>query len=160
MKPTTAPTSSGSPSYVLISGATNDSCPSGRDVPQEDCLAAANELTQDWTTISNRDDLLINDWSGLPCKYSLSICDCISDQREHFSPTPRAHAGGCFIYNNAMIDYDGNCGNAGPHSNTQLVCLEVRFVRAWDFSLFFKASTRVPNVCSTNFPSRNLDQHQ
>lgn len=57
-------------------------CPSGREVPQGDCLAAANVVTEGWTNIKNRDELLIDDWNFTPC--------------------------GCFVYNNQMIDYDAN----------------------------------------------------
>lgn len=62
---TPAPTATpGDVGYVLLSGATEASCPPGREVPQEDCLAAANGLTASMTTITNRDELYVNDWNG------------------------------------------------------------------------------------------------
>ena len=64
-------------------------------MPEEECLAAANAITSD-LPISNRNSLLVNDWSGLPC--------------------------GCFVWSNQVIDYDPNCLNAGPQASAQLVC--------------------------------------
>ena len=81
---------------MLYSAADISQCPEGQEVPQDQCLAAANALTEVWTTVANRGDLLVNDWSGLPC--------------------------GCFIYNSQMIDYDSNCANAFPSGSAQLVC--------------------------------------
>jgi cullin-associated NEDD8-dissociated protein 1 len=83
-------------SYMLYPGADYSECPQGQEVPQDECLAAANALTAGIPTISNRDNLLVNDWGGLPC--------------------------GCFIWNNDKIDYDFNCANMGPHAMTELVC--------------------------------------
>lgn len=82
--------------YTFYPGAESAACPVGQEVPQQDCLAAANALTPGLTTITNRNDLLINDWGGLPC--------------------------GCFIWSNQLIDYDPNCANAGPHPSAELVC--------------------------------------
>lgn len=61
---------------MLYSASELSSCPEGQEVDQESCLSAANALTAGWTTISNRNNLLVNDWGGLPC--------------------------GCFIYNNQV----------------------------------------------------------
>lgn len=67
-------------------------------MPQEDCLAAANEMTQHLSTITDRDSLFVNDWAGLPC--------------------------GCFVWANQLLDYDTNCANKAPHPSALLVCLE------------------------------------
>ena len=74
-------------------------CPTGRDVPQADCLAAANELTSSRTTIVNRGSLMVHDWNFTPC--------------------------GCFVWANQMLDYDTNCANAVNSASAELVCLSV-----------------------------------
>ena len=88
--------------YELLSGSIYTQCPSGREVPQGDCLAAANVVTEGWTNYKNRDELLIDDWNFTPC--------------------------GCFVYNNQMIDYDANCGNSINSAASQLVCKKVFLV--------------------------------
>ena len=83
----------------MLDGTSYDKCPSGQEVPQEDCLAAANSVSQDITTITNRENgPLVDDWPGLPC--------------------------GCFIYNDKLIDYDVNCDNKAPNPSSKLVCLD------------------------------------
>ena len=85
--------------YVLLPGASYSQCPTGRDVPQADCLAAANELTSSRTTIVNRGSLMVHDWNFTPC--------------------------GCFVWANQMLDYDTNCANAVNSASSELVCLSV-----------------------------------
>ena len=58
---------------MLYPGADYSECPQGQEVPQDECLAAANALTAGIPTISNRDNLLVNDWGGLPCGTTLIV---------------------------------------------------------------------------------------
>ena len=92
-------------SYELLDGAQYSQCPPGYKVPQDECLAAVNAVTSDWTTISNRNNLSLEDWDYTPC--------------------------GCFIHGGTIIDYNTNCNNAQKDSISELVCkVPVRFLTA------------------------------
>ncbi len=81
--------------YMLLQG---DKCPTGLEVPKEECLDAAKSLTEYIDTI-DKTTLLEGDWAGLPC--------------------------GCFVYNNQKVNYDSNCGNSASHHTSNLVCKQV-----------------------------------
>lgn len=56
---------------MLLPGDQYTECPPGQEVSQQNCLAAANEVTADMTTIANRDELLVEDWS----------CECLIEKK-------------------------------------------------------------------------------
>lgn len=87
--------------FVLLPGSTYSRCPAGREVSLGACLAAANELTAGLTTIpkTKRGTVYGTDWNWTPC--------------------------GCFVYEDRVINFDTNCGNAVTQADSDLVCKQV-----------------------------------
>lgn len=98
MVPTITPEPTAEEGYALLGMGASGDCPSGKAVPQGECLAAASEVAGhlNWKTSG----LNVMTWSGLPC--------------------------GCFVWHNGdgtvIIDYNTMTTGCGASGNTQMIC--------------------------------------